>query len=72
MANEFISRKPRNRTKSDHIKGTPCNGCLYMSVLDRRRTLMIDGKPQREYYEEYYCNARGRVIDPHSVECEGR
>ena len=72
MANDLITRKPRNRKESDNIKDTECNGCMYMSVLDRKRKLMVNGKPQPDYYEEYYCNAKGRVIDPHGVECEGR
>ena len=65
-------RRPRNRKESDHIKGTPCNGCMYMTVLDRHRSSVEMGKLHREYYEEYYCNAKGRIIDPHGVECEGR
>ena len=64
MQSEFITRKPIERNKSDKIKGLKCNGCRFLTVLDRHRTSVIYGKKHREYYEEYYCNAIGKVIDP--------
>ena len=70
MANDLIKRRPRNRKESDLIKGTQCNGCRFMTVLDRHRSSVELGKLHREYYEEYYCNAKGMVIDPKSVDCD--
>ena len=54
-------RTPRWVNTSYHIAGTKCNGCDYLEVLLRQRRFCIE--------EHYYCNYRGRYIDPHNVDC---
>ena len=43
------------------IAGTKCNGCDFMEVLTRRHRFYES--------EHYYCNYRGRYIDPFNVDC---
>lgn len=71
MRSGFTDSRHTNteRTRSDKIEGMPCNGCRFMTVLNRHSSSVMLGKLHREYYEEYYCNAKGVVVDP-SVGCE--
>ena len=54
-------RTPRWVNTSYHIAGTRCNGCDYLEVLLRQRRFCTE--------EHYYCNYRGRYIDPFHVDC---
>lgn len=54
-------RSQRWCNTSPSIAGTRCNGCDYCEVLLRRMRFHTE--------ERYYCNYRGRHVDPHAVEC---
>ena len=51
------------RHSSKAIEGTACDGCRSMCVITRGR---------RVVREEFWCDWRHEVVDPHKVECDRR
>ncbi len=81
MKNELTDSRhfSKEPNTSDHLKGRACNGCWYMTVITRRRWGVIkdlhgNDKSGWLWFEEYYCNRKGRVLKTAEIpkKCEGR
>ena len=53
----------KQRRSTPEIKGTRCDNCRCMCVIERGRRIRVT---------EYWCGHLHMVIDPHEVECNYR